>query len=95
MFVLDPDAVSEAHPVAAAITQPPCSAVASTQQPSWSWLIPKLWPISWAMVAAAPMDSSEWSCGRIRERPHLYDSHYSDNIMWCGLIGMENIQLGF
>lgn len=61
--MLKPDAVPEAHPVAAAITQPPCSAVASTQQPSWSWLIPKLWPISWAMVAAAPMDSSEWSCG--------------------------------
>lgn len=62
-FVLKPDAVPEAHPVAAAITQPPCSAVASTQQPSWSWLMPKLWPISWAMVAAAPMDNSEWSCG--------------------------------
>lgn len=50
------------YPVAAAITQPPCSGVASTQQPWLSWLMPKLWPISWAMVAAAPMGSSEWSC---------------------------------
>ncbi|KAG7259104.1 hypothetical protein CRUP_036584 [Coryphaenoides rupestris] len=48
---------TEAHPVAAAMTQPPSSAVASTQQPEWSWLMPKLWPISWAMVAAAPMGS--------------------------------------
>lgn len=50
------------YPVAAAITQPPCSGVASTQQPWLSWLMPKLWPISWAMVAAAPMGCSEWSC---------------------------------
>lgn len=50
------------YPVAAAITQPPCSGVASTQQPWLSWLMPKLWPISWAMVAAAPMGCSAWSC---------------------------------
>lgn len=50
------------YPVAAAMTQPPCSGVASTQQPVLSWLMPKLWPISWAIVAAAPMGCSEWSC---------------------------------
>lgn len=49
------------YPVAAAMTQPPCSGVASTQQPMLSWLMPKLWPISWAIVAAAPMGCSEWS----------------------------------
>lgn len=30
------------YPVAAAMTQPPCSAAASTQQPSGSWLRPRL-----------------------------------------------------
>lgn len=49
------------YPVAAAITQPPCSTAASAQQPWGSWLRPRLWPISWAMVAAAPMENSEWS----------------------------------
>lgn len=49
------------YPVASAMTQPPCSASASMQQPSGSWLRPRLWPISWAMVTAAPMGSSEWS----------------------------------
>lgn len=49
------------YPVAASMTQPPRSAAASTQQPSGSWLRPRLWPISWAMVAAAPRGSSEWS----------------------------------
>lgn len=57
-----PIPIPATYPVAAAITQPPCSGVASTQQPWLSWLMPKLWPISWAMVAAAPMGSSEWSC---------------------------------
>lgn len=41
------------HPVAAAMIQPPSSAWAR-QQPWLSWLIPKLCPISWAMVAAIP-----------------------------------------
>lgn len=61
------DAGPDTHPVAAAMTQPPCSALASMQQPSWSWLMPTLWPISWAMVAAAPIGTSEWSCGRLSE----------------------------
>lgn len=50
-----------AYPVAASMTQPPCSASACTQQPSGSWWRPRLWPISWATVAAVPMGSSEWS----------------------------------
>lgn len=43
--------------------QPPSSALA-WQQPVISWLIPKLWPISCAMVAATPTADSEWSCSR-------------------------------
>lgn len=52
-----------AYPVLAAMTQPPCSAEASAQQPSGSWSRPRLCPISWATVAAAPVGSAEWSCG--------------------------------
>ncbi|TNN30744.1 hypothetical protein EYF80_059105 [Liparis tanakae] len=48
------------YPVAAAMMQPPSSALAR-QQPAASWLMPKLWPISWAMVAATPTADSEWS----------------------------------
>jgi len=49
------------YPVAAAMMQPPSSASA-LQQPAASWLMPKLWPISCAMVAATPTADSEWSC---------------------------------
>lgn len=49
------------YPVAAAMMQPPSSPLAG-QQPSVSWVIPKLCPISWAMVAATPTADSEWSC---------------------------------
>ena len=49
------------HPVAAAMMHPPSAALAE-QQSAESWLMPKLWPISWAMVAATPMAFSEWSC---------------------------------
>lgn len=49
------------YPVAAAMMQPPSSALA-WQQPVLSWVIPKLWPISCAMVAATPTADSEWSC---------------------------------
>lgn len=66
------------HPVAAAMMHPPSAALAE-QQSAESWLIPKLWPISWAMVAATPMAFSEWSCmgrefrsGRQVLRPHPY-----------------------
>lgn len=48
------------YPVAAAMMQPPSSALA-WQQPVLSWLMPKLWPISCAMVAATPTADSEWS----------------------------------
>lgn len=48
------------HPVAAAMMQPPSSALA-WQQSVLSWLMPKLWPISCAMVAATPTADSEWS----------------------------------
>lgn len=37
------------HPVAAAMMHPPSAALAE-QQSAESWLMPKLWPISWAMV---------------------------------------------
>lgn len=47
------------HPVAAAMMQPPSSW--ARQQPWLSWLIPKLCPISWAMVAAIPTALLEWS----------------------------------
>lgn len=49
------------HPVAAAMMHPPSASLAG-QQLAESWLMPKLWPISWAMVAATPMEFSEWSC---------------------------------
>lgn len=51
---------SVSYPVAAAMIQPPSSALA-WQQPVLSWLMPKLWPISCAMVAATPTADSEWS----------------------------------
>lgn len=50
----------ELYPVAAAIMQPPSSPLA-WQQPALSWVIPKLCPISCAMVAATPTADSEWS----------------------------------
>ena len=49
-----------AHPVAAAMMQPPSSGRA-WQHPAPSWLIPKLCPISWAMVAATPTADLAWS----------------------------------
>lgn len=54
------------YPVAAAMIQPPSSAFA-WQQPGMSWLIPKLCPISCAIVAATPTDKSEWSCSTQHE----------------------------
>lgn len=54
-------AVGVLYPVAAAMMQPPSSALA-WQQSFTSWLMPKLWPISCAMVAATPTADSEWSC---------------------------------
>lgn len=58
---------SKLYPVAAAMMQPPSSALA-WQQPVLSWVIPKLWPISCAMVAATPTADSEWSCWTWRSK---------------------------
>lgn len=55
------------HPVAEAMMQPPSSARV-VQQPDESWFMPKLWPISWAIVAATPMALSEWSCARSKRQ---------------------------
>lgn len=59
------------HPVAEAMMQPP-SAAGVLQQPAESWFMPKLCPISWAMVAATPMALSEWSCARSKRQVSIY-----------------------
>lgn len=54
--------------------QPP-SAAGVVQQPAESWFMPKLCPISWAMVAATPMALSEWSCARSKRHVSILPVH--------------------